>query len=118
MDLLEYLVLSLMVVLLGLWNGLVIKWYLTREDKYSKAWHTIGFIVRALPLLLIYDNLFIVLCYLNFAWTAYNMAINVIIHESLFYVGKTSFIDKTLGKSIYYLQSLLWIITIAYGVLR
>ena len=113
----EVFVFCLLAILLGVWNGLVIQWYITKEEKYSKAWHSIGFIIRALPILLIYDNLLTVLCYLNFAWTGYNMVINLLLYKNIFYIGKTSFVDKKLGRSIYYLQALLIVLTISYWIL-
>lgn len=117
MDLLEYLVLSLMVVLLGFWNGLVIKWYLTRDNKWSKYWHILGYIIRALPVIILYPNIVTMLIYTSISWVLYDILINIINGWGIFYVGNTSWLDKTFGKYLFIPKVLLLISTIIYILL-
>ena len=107
-------VILLIVLLFAIWNGLVIKWYLTKDQKWSKYWHGLGFIIRALPIVLIYPNLLWILIYTNVAWTIYDMIINLFMGQSIFYVGKTSWFDRMFGKYLFIIKTILLILTIYY----
>ena len=107
----------LTVILFAIWNGLVIKWYLTKDQKWSDYWHGLGFIIRALPIVLIYPNLLWILIYANIAWTVYDIIINLFMGQSIFYIGKTSTFDKTFGKWLFVGKALLLILTILILIL-
>ena len=105
-------ILLILSFLFAIWNGLVIKWYLSRKQIYSTLWHGVGFIIRALPVLLIYPNWLWILFYLNVAWTVYDMIINMVNGWNLFYIGKTSQFDKIFGKWLYICKAVLLVTTI------
>lgn len=111
------LILILIGFLFAIWNGLVIKWYLTKDQKWSDYWHGVGFIIRALPIVLIYPNLLWILIYANIAWTVYDIIINLFMGQSIFYIGKTSTFDKTFGKWLFVGKALLLILTILILIL-
>ena len=107
----------LFAALFAIWNGLVIKWYLTKDQKWSKCWHGLGFIIRAIPIALIYPNWLWILIYTNIAWTIYDIIINLFMGQSIFYIGKTSTFDKTFGKWLFVGKALLLILTILILIL-
>ena len=74
----------IIVILFAVWNGLVIRWKLTGNG--SDLWHAVGFVIRILPVFLVWDNYTIFLLYFNFAWTVYDMIINLINGWNLFYI--------------------------------
>ena len=108
------LILSLIVILFSIWNGLVIKWYLTKDQKYSKYWHIVGYLIRAIPLYYIYPNITWILIYTNIAWTLYDMIINKVNGWNLFYIGKTSITEKLFGKLTLIGKAILLILTLIY----
>ena len=110
------IVTSFIAALFALWNGLVIKWYLTKDQKYSKYWHVVGYFIRAIPLYYIYPNILWMLIYTNIAWTLYDMIINLINGWNLFYIGKTSTTEKLFGKLTLIGKAILLTGTIVYLV--
>lgn len=108
------LIVLLIAVLFALWNGLLIKWKLSGGNVTLQMWHGIGFVIRVLPLYFIYDNLLYVLLYVNFAWTAYDMIINITNGWDVFYIGKTSVFDKLFGRLLYLCKAILLLFTIYY----
>lgn len=111
------LIILLIVILFSIWNGLVIRWYLTKDQKYSTYWHRVGFVVRALLPILLYPDWGFILIYLNLSWTVYDMIINTINGWNLLYVGGTSEIDIFLKRFHIPLKIALLIITIVYFVI-
>lgn len=89
---------SFLAALFAVWNGLVIKWKLTGEQRWSKWWHGVGLLIRAVPLYFIFPNWGWMLIYANVAWTVYDVLINKINGWKTFYVGGTSWFDLTFGK--------------------
>lgn len=106
------IILLIISFLFALWNGLVIKWHLSKEQIYSTLWHGVGFIIRALPVLLIYPNWLWILLYLNVAWTVYDMIINLVNGWPVFYIGQTSTFDRIFGKWLYICKVVLLVTTI------
>ena len=102
----------LFAALFAVWNGLVIKWYLSKEQKWSKCWHGLGFIIRAIPIALIYPNWLWILLYINIAWTVYDMTINIINGWPVFYIGQTSQFDRIFGKWLYVCKAVLLVCTV------
>ena len=112
-----YIILYLIVILFAIWNALVIKWYLTRDNKWSKYWHILGYIIRALPVIIIYPNVVAILLYVIISWVLYDILINIINGWDIFYVGNTSWFDNTFGKYLFIPKVLLLIGTIIYMLL-
>lgn len=112
-----YIILFLIVILFSIWNALVIKWYLTRDNKWSKYWHILGYIIRILPIIIIYPNVIAVLLYISISWILYDILINIINGWNILYVGNTSWFDKTFGKYLFIPKVLLLISTIIYILL-
>ena len=108
------IVTSTLAALFALWNGLVIKWYLTKDQKYSTYWHIVGYFIRAIPLYYIYPNILWMLIYANIAWTLYDMVINKINGWNLFYIGKTSTTEKIFGKLTLIGKAILLLLTLIY----
>ena len=108
------IVTSTLAALFALWNGLVIKWYLTKDQKYSTYWHIVGYFIRAIPLYYIYPNILWMLIYINIAWTLYDMVINKINGWNLFYIGKTSTTEKIFGKLTLIGKAILLLLTLIY----
>ena len=104
----------LITVLFAVWNGLVIRWYLIKDQKYSKYWHIVGYLIRVIPLYYIYPNIIWMLIYSNIAWTVYDMIINKLNGWDWFYVGNTSWFDRTFGKYLLIGKILLLILTLIY----
>lgn len=111
------LIVLLLAVLFAIWNGLVIKWYLTKDKKYSKYWHGVGFLVRGILSITLYPEWGYILIYLNLSWTVYDIVINLINGWGILYVGGTSVIDKFLRKYHILLKSVLLLMTIGYFVI-
>ena len=111
------IILYLIVILFAIWNALVIKWYLTRDSKWSKYWHILGYVIRVLPIIIIYSNIVVMLIYINISWILYDILINIINGWDIFYVGNTSWFDKTFGKYLFIPKLLLVISTIIYILL-
>ena len=104
----------ILVALFALWNGLVIKWYLTKDQQYSKYWHSVGYLIRIIPLYYIYPNIMWILIYVNIAWTLYDIIINKINGWDWFYIGKTSATEKLFGKLTLIGKAILLILTLIY----
>ena len=90
----------LSIALIALWNGYVIRWFLTKDEKYSRIWHSIGFMVRALLCATLYLQAGLLLASIAafVCWLPYNIIINIINRWPVFYVGKTSMIDKLIRR--------------------
>ena len=96
------------ILLTAIWNGLVIKWGLEKDKskviKISKYWHGIGFVIRALLVTIVFltsgnwwwSGGAAFLC-----WLPYNMIINIYMKQPLFYIGRTSSIDKLIRKILH-----------------
>ena len=108
------IVTSTLAALFALWNSLVIKWYLTKDQKYSTYWHIVGYFIRAIPLYYIYPNILWILIYTNIAWTLYDMIIYKVNGWNLFYIGKTSTTEKLFGKLTLIGKAILLILTLIY----
>ena len=107
----------ILAILFALWNGLVIKWYLTKDQKWSKYWHGVGMLIRAVPLYFVYPHWGWMLLYCNVAYTIYDEIINLVNGWGLGYIGTTSALDRKLGKWSYALKAVLLLITIIYYVI-
>jgi len=79
------------IVLTAAWNGLVIKWHQTESKKISKAWHDVGFFIRALLVVLIYmqSGLWPAVIAAFIAWIPYNVIISLIAWKKWWYLSDT-----------------------------
>lgn len=99
-------------VLLAIYNGQ----FLAQKPI---GWHRTGFIIRVGLGLLLYPNILYMLIYFNVAWSVYDIIINKYLKASWHYVGRTSWIDKTIPKWLNLgLKILLLVITLIYGLLK
>ena len=112
------ILITAILLLTALWNGLVIKWYNTKDQKYSKWWHIVGFIIRGLIVLLTLLTLGVnwMLIAGFCCWPVYDIIINLANGWKWYYGGNTSEIDKlnnTLvwaAKGLYTLGTILFIL--------
>lgn len=86
------------ILLTALWNGLVIQWFLTKDEKYSTWWHRVGFVIRALLVVVIYlaGGWVWALGAAFASWIPYNIIISLLMGQKWYYIGKTSYTDKLL----------------------
>ena len=75
------------LILTGVYNGLIIKWYNTKKNSIRNYWHIIGWVIRLLliiqlPIKFIPLGIFV-------GWSCYNYLINLILDKPIFYVGIT-----------------------------
>jgi hypothetical protein len=91
---LNFLLLNL--ILIAVWNGLVIRWYITREAKWSRWWHAVGLSIRALLVVAVYlaAGWKWSLVALFVAGVPYNIIINLVMGQKWWYVGETSVVDR------------------------
>jgi len=96
----DILVLCLVLVLvIAVWNGLVIMWYITKDIKWSQLWHKVGFVIRAIIVLMsfIEGGWLWALIVAFVAWVPYNIIINKIMKQKWCYLsdsGIDGFIKK------------------------
>jgi len=96
----DILVLCLVLVLvIAVWNGLVIMWYITKDIKWSQLWHKVGFVIRAIIVLMsfIEGGWLWALIVAFVAWVPYNIIINKIMKQKWYYLsdsGIDGFIKK------------------------
>lgn len=110
------ILISLVIVLFALWNVAAIN---RCKTKPKIDWfHIWGFIIKLPLLCFLYPNILYLLIYLNLSWTVYDLIISKGISGKWFLVGTTSKIDKFLGKYKFYLQGLLLLGTILYGLMN
>ena len=95
-----YIIIAI-ILLTAMWNGMVINWYNSHQQRWSRGWHATGFIIRALLTLLVYlitKDWYWTGVTAIISWIPYNIIINLYMHKPIFYLGKTSVIDKCLRK--------------------
>ena len=101
----------LILILLGIYNGLIIKWYNTKDSKIRTYWHIIGWVIRLLviiqlPIKFIGFGIFI-------SWSIYNILINIILVKPIYYTG-TTVIDKYFNS---YIQAIIDCILLIISIL-
>ena len=109
-----YIIIAI-IILTAMWNGMVINWYNSHQQRWSRGWHAIGFIIRALLTLLVYlitTSWYWAGAITIISWIPYNVIINLYMHEPVFYFGRTSIIDKWIRK--YYPQMLMLAVLIIF----
>jgi hypothetical protein len=74
-------------VLLAFYNGQ----FLTNR---SKQWHTTGWVIRALLMVVLWPNMLYMAAFINVAWLFYDIIINLYLNQKWWYTGKNAFIDK------------------------
>lgn len=104
----EIIIIGLIIILTAVWNGMVIKWGLEQDKQkvahISRYWHMVGFIIRGSLVGLVYlltsDYLYTGIAAFV-CWLPYNWIINLINGWKLFYIGRTSTIDKLIRKILH-----------------
>ena len=99
----QNLIIIIIGILFSIFNGYVINWKLTNDPdlskKYSKIWHTIGFFINILLVILI--TMIggwiwgLITFFLN--WFGHNIIIAIIMGQK-WYIGTTSWFDKMIRK--------------------
>lgn len=87
----------LILILTGIYNGLIIKWYNTKKDSIRNYWHIVGWVIRLLLIIQLPVKFIPLGIFLG--WSVYNVIINTILDKPIYYIGVT-FLDKYLTKSI------------------
>ena len=65
--------------------------------KESKAWHALGFILRAAPSVLLIQDALLIFAYGFYFWIVFELAINYFTKKELFYMDKTSLTGEILN---------------------
>jgi len=94
------------LLLFALWNGLVIKWKLSGDQKYSRYWHIVAFLVK-LPLVavvFIASDWYFALVAGFVCWIPYNVIIALVIGQRWYYVGKTAWFDIQIRKLLPFIK--------------
>lgn len=65
--------------------------------KESKAWHALGFILRAAPAVLLIQDALLIFAYGFYFWIIFELAINYFTKKELFYMDKTSLTGEILN---------------------
>lgn len=120
------LFLFFLMLLIAVREGYVLRWALNgRPEKESKIWHSLGSVMRAIPLVMViyyaYPDwrmiVFVTLLWANWAWTVYDAAINLINGWPIYYQGKSSATEKIFKKQLIWTgKALLFIGTILFTV--
>jgi len=99
------MLIAVILILTAIREGLINRWGLepnkARVRKISRVWHALGFLIRALLVVIIFlisGNWYITGAAAFFCWLPYNMIINWCNGWPTFYFGKTSWIDKLINK--------------------
>lgn len=109
------ILLLIIIILFGIYNGLIIQWYNNKNKKlanyYRILWHIIGWVIRlliiiSLPLKYIPLGIFL-------SWSCYNYIINIILNQPIFYIG-TTVIDKYINK---YIQIIVDILLLIFSII-
>ena len=102
------------MLLFAVWNGLQIQFYNTKDLKYNQYYHIVGFALRGLLVFMFWGDWLFMLILANIAYTIYDMAINLIMKQNLFYIGKTSKWDLIVGKLGFIIKGCLFLLTIYF----
>ncbi len=119
------IILSLVTVALGIYNGQMIRWghSVTPSVKtyWSAAWHRTGFIIRFLIAVVVLLSggwgWFLVVAFLSYP--VYNAIISIYLSQGIFYIGSTAWMDKNIPHwihySLYILMAISGVVLIAVG---
>ena len=121
-----YIVAIIIVALLAVRDGFMILWK-HGDPKASKIWHALGLVIRVAFFIILVvwfwlawpQMIFWGLVFFNAAFTFWNMAINVIMRQPLFYLGNTSTIDIFFNKHrwLYYtIITILFVTPVFWGI--
>lgn len=122
-----YIIIAIILVaVLAIRDGFMILWK-HGDPKASKIWHALGLIIRVVffivPLIWFWLDwprmIFWGLVFINFGFTFWNMAINVITKQPLLYLGNTSTIDIFFNKHkwLYYtIIIILFVAPVLWGI--
>lgn len=113
------------MLVIAIREGFLLKWALNnRPEDLSKLWHRLGSVMRALPLVLILWFVWgqwmlmglIALFWANWAWSVYDLAINIINDWRWFGSGKTSGVEKTFNVRLIWIgKGILFIGTVVFS---
>ena len=104
----------LIMLLFAVWNGCSINFYNSKDLKWNKYFHIVGFVLRGLLVLMFWGDWLMMLVLANLSYTVFEIVINLMMKQSIFYIGKTSKIDLIVGKLGFIFKGLLLLSTIYY----
>ena len=114
----------ILLVIIGIREGYMIRWALNGHPvKDSNIWHKLGGVLRIIPALIIayaiwpdWKGIILAgLLWANWAWTLYDVCINIINHWPMYYQGQSSLSEKVLKKRLIWIgKGLLFSGTIVY----
>ena len=102
------------MLLFAVWNGCGINFFNSKDLKWNKYYHIVGFTLRGLLVLMFWGDWLMMLVLANLSWTVFDSIIAIIMRQPLFYIGKTSKIDLIVGKFGFIVKILLFLFTIYY----
>jgi len=102
------------MLLFAVWNGCSIQFFNTKDMKYNQYYHIVGFALRGLLVAMFWGDWLTMLVLANLSYTAYEIVINLMMKQNIFYIGKTSKIDIMFGKLGFIFKIALFLFTIYY----
>jgi hypothetical protein len=102
----------LIMLLFAVWNGCSINFYNSKDLKWNKYFHYVGFVLRGLLIAMFWGDWVTMLILANLSYTAYEMIINLMMKQNIFYIGETSKIDILFGKLGFVLKIVLFLLSI------
>jgi len=102
------------MLLFAVWNGCSINFYSSKDIKWNKYFHIVGFALRGLLVLMFWGDWLTMLILANLSYTSYEIVINLMMKQNIFYIGKTSKIDLIVGKFGFIFKIALFLFTIYY----
>ncbi len=104
----------LIMLLFAVWNGCGINFFNSKDLKWNKYYHILGFTLRGLLVLMFWGDWLMMLILANLSYTVYEIVINLMMKQSIFYIGKTSKMDIMFGKLGFIFKIALFLFTIYY----
>lgn len=99
-------VIFIIAILLAFYNGYFIIYSketdTIKKKKYSDIWHSLGWFIRALFVIILYPNWLNILIYTNIAWTLYDIIIALIMKQKWYYQGNTSIMERNIPNWVIY----------------
>ena len=108
----------LIMLLFAVWNGCGINFFNSKDLKWNKYYHILGFTLRGLLVLMFWGDWLMMLILANLSYTVYEIVINLMMKQSIFYIGKTSKMDIIIGKFGYVIKILLFLLLIYFIIIN
>jgi hypothetical protein len=106
------------MALFAVWNGCGINFFNSKDLKWNKYYHIVGFALRGLLVAMFWGDWLTMLILANLSYTFYEITINLMMKQSIFYIGKTSKMDIIIGKFGYVIKILLFLLLIYFIIIN